>query len=118
MMYKQGEIVLIPVPFSNLSSSKKRPVMILSNNQYNTSTDDVIVMAVTSNVRGMSSEILFDTSDMTHGKIPKPSCIRSDKVYTLSKEIIVKKYGEISEVKVIEAKNKLFELLSDANRNE
>ena len=47
MMYKQGEIVLIPVPFSDLSSTKRRPVMILSNSEYNKLTDDIIVAAIT-----------------------------------------------------------------------
>jgi len=30
-MYKQKEIVLVPFPYSDLSSSKKRPVLIVSN---------------------------------------------------------------------------------------
>ena len=34
-MYKRGEIVLIPVPFSNLSSVKKRPVLVISNTLHN-----------------------------------------------------------------------------------
>lgn len=34
-MPKQGEIVLIPIPFTDLTSSKKRPVLIISNDDYN-----------------------------------------------------------------------------------
>jgi len=32
---------------------------------------------------------------MTNGELKAVSCIRADKIYTLSKEIIVKTYGEI-----------------------
>ncbi|HLR69697.1 type II toxin-antitoxin system PemK/MazF family toxin [Virgibacillus alimentarius] len=34
-MYKQGDIVLIPVPFSDLKTHKQRPVLIISNDSYN-----------------------------------------------------------------------------------
>jgi len=36
-MFEQGEILLIPVPFSDLSSVKKRPVLVLSNSIHNVS---------------------------------------------------------------------------------
>ncbi len=35
MNYKQGDVLLIPVPFSDLTSKKKRPVLVLSDNEYN-----------------------------------------------------------------------------------
>lgn len=34
-MYKQGDILLIPIPFSDLTSSKKRLVLVLPNSKYN-----------------------------------------------------------------------------------
>jgi len=34
-MPDQGEIVLIPIPFTDLSSQKRRPVIVISNNAYN-----------------------------------------------------------------------------------
>jgi len=93
-MYNRGEIVLIPVPFSDLSASKKRPVLILSNNSYNASRQDMIVVAITSNVS--QSGIHITTSDMTQGQLPKPSVVRSDKIYTLDQSIVVKSIGHLS----------------------
>ena len=48
-MLEQGSIVLIPVPFTNLSSEKRRPVIVISSNDYNATGLDIIVVAVTSN---------------------------------------------------------------------
>jgi mRNA interferase MazF len=49
-MFNQGEILLIPVPFSDLSSVKKRPVLVLSNSAHNSASRDIIVIAITSNL--------------------------------------------------------------------
>ncbi len=40
-MYSQRDVVLIPIPYTDLSSHKKRPVVIVSNNQYNSIFEDV-----------------------------------------------------------------------------
>ena len=93
-MYSRGEIVLIPVPFSDLSASKKRPVLIISNNSYNARKPDMIVVAITSNVS--QPGIPITTSDMTQGQLPKSSVVRSDKIYTLDQSIVVKSIGHLS----------------------
>ena len=49
MICEQGDIVLVPVPFTDLSSKKRRPVIVVSNNTYNRQSADVIVVAMTSN---------------------------------------------------------------------
>jgi len=33
-MPEQGDIVLIPIPFTDLSSQKRRPVIVISNDTY------------------------------------------------------------------------------------
>ena len=43
-MYKQDDIVLIPLPFTDLSSQKRRPVIVVYNKAYNRKTDDIIVL--------------------------------------------------------------------------
>lgn len=68
-MYKQGDILLIPVPFSDLTSSKKRPVLVLSNDDYNIKTEDIIVSAVTSNITSKDYNILISNKDMQEGNL-------------------------------------------------
>lgn len=49
MRPRQGDIVLIPVPFTDLSSRKRRPVIVISSDAYNAVSPDMIVVAMTSN---------------------------------------------------------------------
>jgi mRNA interferase MazF len=93
-MFNQGEILLIPVPFSNLSSVKKRPVLVLSNNTHNSSSRDIIVIAITSNLAQEGIEISND--GLIYGSLPKKSIIKIDKVYTLEVGIAIKKIGKVN----------------------
>jgi mRNA interferase MazF len=94
-MYKHGEIVLIPVPFSDLSSVKRRPVLVISNTLHNNTNNDMIVVAVTSNMQ--QNGIVIETKDLLTGKLPKKSLIRYDKIYTLEQSIVIKQIGIVSE---------------------
>jgi mRNA interferase MazF len=51
MAYTFGDIVLVPFPFTDQSGVKKRPAVIVSSNGYNTSRRDLVIMAITSQVR-------------------------------------------------------------------
>jgi len=95
MMYKRGEIVLIPVPFSDLSSVKRRPVLIISNMTHNSTNSDMIVVAITSNLQ--QNGIFIDTKDLLSGVLPKKSLVRCDKIYTLEQRIVIKQLGIVSE---------------------
>lgn len=84
---KQREMVLIPIPFSDLKSKKRRPVIVISNNAYNQKTEDIVVVAVTSNIEKKDYTFLITQNDMEEGNLPKDSMIRVDKIYSLSQLI-------------------------------
>lgn len=46
-----GDVVLVPFPFTDQSGTKKRPAVIVSSAGYNTSRRDLVIMAITSQVR-------------------------------------------------------------------
>jgi mRNA interferase MazF len=109
-MYSRGEIVLIPVPFTDLSASKKRPVLIISNDRYNSSNQDMIVAAVTSNL--LQQGISITASNMLQGHLPKPSIIRSDKIYTLNQDIVIKRIGRVTDEILDLVKTDIVQLIS------
>jgi mRNA interferase MazF len=68
-MPKQGDIVLIPVPFTDLSSTKRRPVIVISRNEYNLSSSDVLVVAMTSNLAAAPYSFIFQPTDLMAGSL-------------------------------------------------
>jgi mRNA interferase MazF len=46
-----GDVVLVPFPFTDLSGTKKRPAVVASSDNYNSSRRDIVIMAMTSQVR-------------------------------------------------------------------
>ena len=112
-MHKQGEILLIPIPFSDLSSSKKRPVIVLSNEYYNSKTDDIIVAAITSNILSKEYSVLITSNDLVEGNLKVDSCIRADKIYILSKNIVIKKFGKVNSDILSELKDKVKKLIDN-----
>jgi mRNA interferase MazF len=97
MMVEQGEIVLIPIPFTDLSSHKRRPVIVISNDVYNRATNDMIVVAMTSNPSPVAADYGFviQNLDLSRGRLNHPGTVRVDKIYTLSQSLIVSKFGQI-----------------------
>lgn len=44
--YKQKSVILVPFPFSDQSTNKKRPAVVISSDEYNSKHYDIIVMAI------------------------------------------------------------------------
>ena len=92
---EQGDIVLIPVPFTDLSSRKRRPVIVVSNHQYNRAAADIVVVAMTSGPSRGPYSIPISSSDLVRGRLNRPGTVRADKIYTLSQSIVVKTFGRV-----------------------
>ena len=95
MIYNQGEIVLVPFPFTDLTGNKKRPVLIISKDIDNQRDNDVISCVITSNPRNVNYSLSIDTDNLKEGSLPLPSKIRVNKIFSLNKSIILKKIGTL-----------------------
>jgi mRNA interferase MazF len=86
MSCNPGDQVGIPVPYSDLKAEKRRPVLVITQHDRH---GDFIGAAVTS-VPAAESAVPIDDTSMKSGKLPRRSWIRCDKIFTLSKDIIVR----------------------------
>ena len=75
--YNFGDIVLVPFPFTDQSTVKKRPAVIVSSNAYNRQRPDIVIMAVTSQMH--SANRFGDTiiTDWQAAGLLKPSVFKS-----------------------------------------
>lgn len=85
----------MPIPFTDLSSQKRRPVIVVSNNAYNQKTSDLVVVAMTSNPVETDYSFTVTSTDLEKGTLNHPGKVRVDKIYTISKSIVVKTFGRV-----------------------
>ncbi|NQV08297.1 type II toxin-antitoxin system PemK/MazF family toxin [Candidatus Woesearchaeota archaeon] len=95
-MYEQGEIAVVPFPFSDLRAVKQRPVLVLSKHDYNKEAEDIITCGITSNLKDSKHSVLIENKDLKTGLLPKSSRIKVDKLFILNKSIIIKKIGKVN----------------------
>ncbi len=95
-MPEQGDILLVPIPFTDLSSQKRRPVIVVSNNTYNQKTTDLVVVAMTSNPVETEYSFTVTSDDLEKGTLNHPGKVRVDKIYTISMSIVVKTFGRVN----------------------
>jgi mRNA interferase MazF len=86
MEIKQGDIIFIPYPFTDLSGVKKRPVVVISKSSRN---ENIIVAKITSVIRNDKNS--FDLTTATINNLPKKSEVRTNELFTVSKQIVIKK---------------------------
>ena len=95
--YSQREIVLVPFPYSDLSNTRRRPVLIVSNNDYNSRFPDVLVCVITSNLRKDGYSVNLANADLEIGILPSDSLIKTHKLFTIHQDKIIRKFSVVKE---------------------
>jgi mRNA interferase MazF len=98
-----GQVVLATFPFSDLSSNKLRPCLVIGVAEF----DDVVLCQITSKRYRSKRAIPLLQSEFLKGSIVIDSFIRPDKIATLDKDMIKQVLGRISDNKLDTVKQKL-----------
>ena len=95
--YTKGDIVIIRFPFTDLSSSKKRPALVISNDSVN-QTGDYLLVQITSKEKNDTLSLPIEKPDFTGNKpLPLDSFIRLHKIFLLNESLIA---GKAASVKI------------------
>lgn len=110
MSYQFGDIVLVPFPFTDQSTTKQRPGVIVSSSAYNRIRRDVILMAVTSQVRGGGAFGETIVQDWQAAKLLKPSAIKPI-FTTLEQGLVIKSLGKLSQRDALALKEQIAKIV-------
>jgi mRNA interferase MazF len=91
--FVKGEIVVIPFPFSDLSSTKRRPALVLSD----LTGDDIILCQITSQQSASDIHAIpISNADFLTGSLVSAGNIRPTRLFTADKNLIIKSVGTIN----------------------
>lgn len=74
--YDFGDIVVVKFPFTNQTEFKQRPAVVLSNQYCNSVKPDMILMAITSQLRPVSAFGDLCIGEWKAAQLMKPSAIK------------------------------------------
>ena len=98
-----GQVVLASFPFSDLSSQKLRPCLVIGMAEFN----DIVLCQITSNRYGSRRAVPLKHNDFSRGTIITDSFIRPDKIATSGRDTVKRVLGSVTKDKLDEVKQKL-----------
>jgi len=107
MKFSKGDIVIIPVPFTDNNGYKLRPAVVISNEKVH-QTGDTMIVQITSKLKQDSLSIELTNNDVTEN-LPTKSYIRFHKIFVLEQRLIK---GKVSSLKI----SKYQELIQKINQ--
>ena len=91
-----GSVVLVRFPFSDLSSSKLRPAVVLAGVE----RDDWILCQITSNPYADTKAVRIDEKDFLSGNLMRTSYARPGKLFSANTSLMQRVVGNLTQSKL------------------
>jgi mRNA interferase MazF len=105
--YKQGDIVLVSFPFTDLTSTKQRPALVVSPDYFNSAGQDLVLLAITSQLAADANVVRLGSGGFATGGLPKESVVKLTKIFTIHSSLILKTLASLKEAKLNEVLERL-----------
>lgn len=105
--FKQGDLLIADVRFSNQEGSKIRPLLVISANDLNVHSEDMITLKVTSQLKLRPFDVALTNADLTLGELKSNSAIKADYPFVVIKARVIKKIGAVNPKIILQVKEKL-----------
>lgn len=105
--FAKGDVVSVPFPFSDASTTKRRPALIIAQSDSN----NIILCPITSKP-GRDYEIKLEDKDFLIGKLYLSPCyIRPNIIATVAKSRVIRHIGKLKDDKINEVITAIIEIL-------
>ena len=94
--YKQGDVILVPYPFGERASGKKRPALVVSSSEYNQATGELVIAQITSRVSAKAHPGDYHIKDWREANLPRPALVRF-RLATVKASLVLRRLSELSE---------------------
>ncbi len=96
--YKRGDVVLVPFPFTDFSTLKQRPALVVSSDAFNHSREDAILVAITSqnNSASKGGNYLIKGVEQKRSGLLGEGVVLIGKIITIDQRLIRNKIGTLS----------------------
>lgn len=95
MKSRRGDVVLVPFPFSDLSTTKVRPAVVVSSTLYHSTEPDLLLAALTSRVAAATSPFDYVLNDWRTAGLRYPSALKPV-LFTLDPAHVVYRIGALT----------------------
>ena len=95
MTFNAFDVVVVPFPFTDKTTTKRRPALILSDALAFNLQVGQAVMAMITSAKNSDWPLDIEIQDLDCAGLPSPSIIRM-KLFTLDEKLIIRKTGKLA----------------------
>ncbi|HEV8716307.1 MAG TPA: type II toxin-antitoxin system PemK/MazF family toxin [Candidatus Binatia bacterium] len=111
MAFSRGDVVLIPFPYTDLSTAKTRPAVVVSSSVYPSIRSELLLAYVSSQISKVVPPLDYVLTDWKIAGLPKVSFVRP-KLASIEPALVVHQVGKLSAQDSLEVDRRLRQALS------
>ena len=94
MALRFGDVIVVPFPFTDQSATKRRPAVVISSEAYHRERPDIILMAITSQLRPAPTVGEVAVAQWQAAGLLKPSVIKP-LITTIEGPLVIRQLGAL-----------------------
>ncbi len=104
--YDPGDVVLVPYPFGERAGGKKRPALVVSSEEHNQETGELVIAQITSRVSSSPRRGDYHIEGWREAHLPRPALVRA-RLATIEASLVLRKLGGLANSEFQSAQNSL-----------